>query len=507
MSLNNITFVLGQGGLGRPLPGQDHISGLIFYTGSLPSGFTTANRIKQIFSVGDAETLGIKADYNDATAASASYLFTAVGANGDTVNFKVIEPFGVIKDLGTYVKQTGDSTATLLAQSVAALINSGTLAHGYAATATAGTLTLAAPKSLGVFLNTNTPLSVNIVGTIAGTLTGFSGGSASKQAVWHYHISEYFRVQPQGVLYLSFFAVPGAYNFSEIASVQNFANGAVRQIGIYKDGSAFAAGDLTAIDIQCKLSVSAHKELIGILGADISGIADISTMTDLSTMTANTASVDISQDGGAQGAALYKAYGKSITSLGAILGAISLAAVHEDIAWVGKYNMSDGTELDVPAFANGVLLSDPSISDSLLSQLQNYRYIFLRKFVGYAGSFWNEDAAACSLTSDYAFISNNRTIQKATRGVYSSLIPSLNSPIQLNADGTLSDVSTAYFTGLAEINLIQMLRDGELSAQKVAINPAQNVLSTGKLVITVNLVPMGVARNIIVNIGFNVSIQ
>jgi len=32
MSLPNITFIKGQGGLGRPLPGQDYISGLLFYT-------------------------------------------------------------------------------------------------------------------------------------------------------------------------------------------------------------------------------------------------------------------------------------------------------------------------------------------------------------------------------------------------------------------------------------------------------------------------------------------
>ena len=32
MALNDIIFVKGQGGLGRPLTGEDHISGLLFYT-------------------------------------------------------------------------------------------------------------------------------------------------------------------------------------------------------------------------------------------------------------------------------------------------------------------------------------------------------------------------------------------------------------------------------------------------------------------------------------------
>jgi hypothetical protein len=41
----------------------------------------------------------------------------------------------------------------------------------------------------------------------------------------------------------------------------------------------------------------------------------------------------------------------------------------------------------------------------------------------------------------------------------------------------------------------------------VVISSVQNVLSTGKIVVSVNIVPVGVARNIVVNIGFNVSIQ
>ena len=51
MSLNNINFIKGKGGLGRPLAGKDYISGLLFYTASLPSGFSTYNRMKMVFSV------------------------------------------------------------------------------------------------------------------------------------------------------------------------------------------------------------------------------------------------------------------------------------------------------------------------------------------------------------------------------------------------------------------------------------------------------------------------
>lgn len=506
MALNNINFVLGQGGLGRPLTGQDYISGLIYYSATLPSGFTTLNRIKQFFSVADAVAAGINNDYNDATAATGTYLVTTLGGVSDTIKITVAEPFSIVTTLCNYTKVAGDTTIALMGASIAAAINAGTLTHGYTASFVTATLTITAPKKFGIFLNTGTPIVVTITGTIAGTITQFTGGVTSKQAIWYYHISEFFRLQPQGALYVGFFAIPAPYTFTEITTMQTFANGNIRQIAIYKDSAAFASGDLTTIDGVCKANVTAHKEIIALYGGDISAVVDVSTLTDLSTLTANTVTAVIGQDGAGQGAFLYLTYGKSITTLGATLGAIAFAKVNESIAWIQKFNISNGTECDTIAFANGVLFTSATVTDSFLSTIQNLRYLFLRKFVGIAGSYFNENPTAITPSSSYAFIADNRTIQKATRGVYASLLPALNSPIILNADGTLTDQSAAYFVGLAEVNLIQMVRNSELSAQQVVINPTQNVLATGILVVSIKLVPTGTARNITVNIGFNVSI-
>ena len=87
MPLPNLTFIKGQGGLGRPLESLDHISGLVFYcaNGDLPSGFTTTTRERAIYSLEDAEDKGILGDYSDATASTATYLVTNVGADGDTI--------------------------------------------------------------------------------------------------------------------------------------------------------------------------------------------------------------------------------------------------------------------------------------------------------------------------------------------------------------------------------------------------------------------------------------
>lgn len=509
MSLNNITFNLGQGGLGRPLPGEDYISGLLFYTsGNLPSGFSSSNRIKQFFSLADAEAAGIVNTYSDETKATADYLVTTAGTNGDTVELKVTEPFSNVVSLGVYTKVSGDSTAANVATAIALVINSGTNTHGYTASVNSATVTITAKAGLGVFLNSGSPLTATYSAgaTLAGTITAFSGGVASKYAVWHYHISEYFRLQPQGNLYVGIYAVPSPYTFTEITTMQTYAGGKIRQIGVFKDSAAFASADITAIHNVCAANVAAHKEIIALYGADISGTADISTIADLSLLSANYCSAVISQDGGALGALLFYSTGKSVTTLGATLGAVAKAKVSHSIAWVAQFNISNGTECDVLAFANGVLFTHSSVTDSLLSTLQNKRYIFLRKFVGIAGSYFNENSTSIATTSDYAYISDNRTIQKATRGIYTSVLPALNSPITLNSDGTLSDEAVAYFEGLAQLPLNEMVRNGELSAFAVNVNTQQNVLSTGILVINVTLVQIATGRNITINIGYNVTI-
>ncbi len=508
MSLNNIVFVLGQGGLGRPLAGQDYISGFLAFTANLPSGFSANNRVRQFFSIGDAESAGILDNYADATAATGGITVTAIGADGDTLNLKVTEPGGVVVDLGTYTKTATETTVTLIAAAVKAIINANTITHGYTADNLAGVLTITAPKRLGVFLNSGSPLVATIVGTMTATTQAFSGGVASQQAVWHYHIKRYFDLQPKGQLYVGLYAVPGTYNYAEVTLMQTFANGTIRQIGVFKNVAPAAnGGDLTALDIVCKANQTAHKPLVGLIATDIKAVSDLTLLYDASQLQANTATPVISQDGGALGATLFLTTGKSITDLGALLGCVSLAAVSESVAWPQKFNISDGVENDVIAFANGQLFSSTSTTEGLLTLLQNYRYVFTRKFIGFAGTYFNEESTAIAVTSDYAYISNNRVIQKAMRGIYAGLVPALNSKITLNADGTLKDTTVAYFENLAEAPLIDMIRDGDLSAQDVVISTTQNVLSTGLLIITASLVPTGTARNIQVNIGFNVSIN
>lgn len=502
MPLNDITFVRGQGGLGRPLQGEDFISGLLIYNDNLPSGFASNDRVKAVYSLEQAEGLGIVDDYSDETQATGTVEITNVGSNGNTIAIKVAEPRGVVT-LATYTKVSGDATVTAVAGSIVTLINADTDVHGYTATNLAGVITITARTGLGVFLNSGTPITTVIVGSIAATITQFSGGVQSDLAVMHYHVSEFFRVQPKGILYIGIFDVPTTYTFEELQSMQNFADGKIRQAGVYLGSESLDTGHITAIQVQCTTLAGEQKPMSVVYAANAVG-DDVTDYTDLRTLNAPNVSVVIGQDGNGKGYDLFMASGYSISCLGATLGAVALSKVSECIAWVGKYNMSNGTELDVPAFTDGVKFKD--MATNAVSSLNTKKYIFLRKYINNAGTYFNDSHTATPDTSDYAYIENQRTIDKAIRGIYANLQPELNSPLVLNSDGTLQDVTVAYFENKAEINLQQMVRDGELSAFSVVINPAQNVLSTSTLIVTVQLLPIGTARQIQVNIGFTLSI-
>jgi len=59
MPLNELKFNKSTNGLGKQNISNDGISALVFYNDTLPSGFSTTDNIKAVFSLGQAEELGI----------------------------------------------------------------------------------------------------------------------------------------------------------------------------------------------------------------------------------------------------------------------------------------------------------------------------------------------------------------------------------------------------------------------------------------------------------------
>lgn len=513
MALPNINFVKSTSGLGRALPGTDYISAHLHYyaTGAtLPTGFTANDRIKKIFSVADAEALGINGNSLGETKAVAKLTIAGTPAAGDTATLTYAGIMGSVTFLSGYTLTTADAVSTTTAAAaLAAAINAGTQTHGFSATNSAAKLLVTTKAGEGIFPNSPaTAYSSTLTGGISASAwtqpTGTSDtvlGVASWIDTLYYHIVEYFRIQPKGQLYVGLYEEESSpYTFSAITTMQNFAMGEIKQISVFEKNVAFSAAQCAALQAIANANEAVYKPLQIILNAEISATASVASLVDLSTQTAPNVSVVIAQDGAAAGYKIYKATGKSVGSCGAMLGAVSLALVSESIAWVSKFNMALGTELDTIAFSNGQLYS--ALADSQFESLNNYAYVFLRKLTGIAGSYWSDSKTTVTPTSDYSTIENNRTYQKITRVVRANMLPALSSPLKVNADGTLTAATIGYFETLANNPLVQMEADGELSAHKIIINPAQDVLATSTLELTLQNVPLGVARIIKINVGF-----
>lgn len=496
---------------GAPLPGQDYVSGIIFYDNSLPTNWP-AGLIKECFSPQDAINGGLDGLGADATKSTMTYVVThgASGA-GDTVTIYVQEPINPLNTalnpnkvtLCAYTTVAGDTLIATLVTALTAAINQNTYLTGYTAVATLGTtITITARPGLGVFLNSGSPYSVVITGaTVTGTLTqNVIPGVASQWDIFYYHISEFFRMNANGILWV-YIAPTGSNAFNELTTLQNAASGSIRQVGIYRPDRAiltYSATDIATINTVANTLDGNKMPLSCLLVEDmsaLSGTAGLGTLLTLAGLNADWVSVNISQDGAAQGWALYQAYAKTISNLGALLGTISAIPVSADLAQpIPSNNISNDTENELPAFGNNVLFS--AATATLQTQLDNFRYIYTGTYVGYVGTYFNDSHCAIIQNSAYAWIEENRVQAKIERLLYQAYLPYLKSQLQLNGDGTLTNILVASLQSVGDNALLPMVQANELSAVSTQISPTQNITQQGGLVVTVNEINNPIARKI-----------
>lgn len=383
-----ITFVKGQGGLNRKLPGSDHISALIFYATIAPAGFAT-QRIQVVNDLLGAEALGI--------------------------------------------------------------------------------------------VNTE--------------------GAATDLQILHYHVSEFFRINPGAKLFIGLFDSPaGALTFAEIETVQNFAEGQIRNMAIWTK-KPFDTAQMVLIQGFLDTLDTQNKPISDVLfAADLSGTVTAALVTLREGVVAPKVSGILAQDGTGVGAALYSTAGYSITAVGAILGAVSKAKVSECIGWVEKFPMN-AVELDVPAFANGDLVKN--LTQPTIDAVDGKGYIFLLKYESDGQVYINDSHTAVVITSDYAYIEANRVMDKAIRQVRSALLPQLNAPVLVDPQsGKLAPEYVTHIENTGDSALEQMERDGELSGFQTFVDPDQDVLSTSQVEVAIVNVPIGVSRRFNVKISY-----
>lgn len=528
-------------GLDRRADRNTQITGMVFYTDSLPSGFTSDQREKQIFSIEQAEALGIVDDHSDETTATGGKVtITAAGAAGTIWTIKI----GTVV-IGEYTVVTDDDV-TDVAVGLCAAINLNSDKHLFSATNDAGAITLVAADGYGYALNATTG-AVTGVNSGAGTATivEFSGGAGSFLAIMHYQISEFFRFRPDGVLWVGIYD-EDTFDGTEIETLQNASGGVCRRIGVYAIHETLAASQLTICQAKAAALRLEHKNVQIVFVGDGKALT-LATLPNVSTLTAGKVSTNVSEDGNwltgiysisqpynagatvkwlnriykAQGTStgqpvwdttywreiaisLRDGFNKGITQFGAQLGVMALANLNESIGWVENFNLTEGDNLSVAGFVTGELFT--AVPKAQLDTLDAYHLVFTRNVQGVTGVFFQNSWTAESVTSDYSTIENNAVMDEAERLVYAAMAPKLNSPLFVNSDGTLSQSTIDVFQDLVETALDSLAITNEISAYKVTIDPTQNVLSSSKVVISFVIIPVGVARQIEINNSFTVKI-
>lgn len=295
--------------------------------------------------------------------------------------------------------------------------------------------------------------------------------------VLHYHLSEIYRTNPAVSLYVGIFAKPtgasDAYSFAELKTVQNFAGGRIRQIGVWCGDRNMSADDIVTLQGIGDTLEDQAAELSILYAPKVANIKQI---------TQDAAGI-----------------GKSrVSGLGTVLGLLSRAKVHQCIAWVRGFP----TGINVPAFGDGTLYRD--LDKALVEQLDKARYLFFVTQPGQTGSYMNDSHTMDEATSDYAAIESVRTMDKAVRGIRAKVVPDLAGNVYIDPEtGKLKSYSVSYLESLANQALEEMERNGELSGYKVAIDPEQKVMSTGRIEFVIENVASPVVRHFNIKIGFS----
>lgn len=186
-------------------------------------------------------------------------------------------------------------------------------------------------------------------------------------------------------------------------------------------------------------------------------------------------------------------------AVGTLAGRIASSPVQRNIGRVAT-----GALAPVQMYIGASLVDEAmSVVDTLYAK----GYITPRIYVGLPGYYLVDDHLAVASTDDYAHLTARRTVDKAARIAYVTMLQFLLDEIEVNTDGTMQQpVLKSWQASVERAINQQMTASGELSVVDGSgcsfyIDPSQNVLATSKVVGTLKVRPFGYGREIVVNIG------
>jgi hypothetical protein len=336
----------------------------------------------------------------------------------------------------------------------------------------------------------------------------------------HHHIDRLFARNPSAEIHLMALAQTVTLaNMLDIANVNNAKkllkdqNGRIKLLGVIRNPAADYTPTLTTgLDAEVLAAIPKAQQLVDqeaaefrycsivIEGRSYNGTA--ANAADLRALDAEGVSVVIAADSTISGSdARYAGY----AAVGDFLGMLSKAAVSQDCGeMIEEFNLVDaGNDF----YTNVGLSSNAKIetmAEASLTTLDEKGYIFAERAAGLPGAWFNDTHTCTLLTSDYAYIENNRTIDKIINLARIALLPAVKS--RLKADettGLLSDASRGNLEDIAKDSIESMKTDGDISGGIDAwIDPNTDVLAGEDIEVELTTIPIPIGRKISLAVGF-----
>ncbi len=204
-------------------------------------------------------------------------------------------------------------------------------------------------------------------------------------------------------------------------------------------------------------------------------------------------------------AAIYNGY----AAVEDVARLIALAALSQNIGEnIELFNLNDEAEgvFSTCGLSNNKTLAEMSDTDP--NTLHATGAIFGEIVPGLNGFYLNDAFTCTSLTSDYAYIENNRVIMSALEAARIKLLPHVNSRIKIDpTNGQMTDTDRSGLEDIASGAVDAKMNAGKDNADisgnaDAWIDPATNLLTGDKLIVKLSMIPLAIGREIELSVGF-----
>lgn len=355
---------------------------------------------------------------------------------------------------------------------------------------------------------------------------GFTAAyDANEENLVNHHVAEFFRLAPNGTLYL----IPVAEGqtqqamFSTTVQALLRANSDIKVLafanGSYANGTTEAAVQTIVDSLRSEFLFIDAVLLEGTGSAfETTGVDNaISAYPDLRTLACPNVSVVIAQDPVQD--TVMGTTDNHFAAMGAVLGMLAARNVAENLGSVdieNKPNYAKGqndfpltqvspVRFETAKLSNGQDVS--SLTQAEIASLTAKGYIFAASYLSYSGVFFNNSPTCVEAASDYAYIENNRIWNKAARGIRTALLPRVGSRLETDAtSGFLLNSTAAFLENKAGEPLETMKSSGEITDYDVYVNPEQTPDASTALVVKAKVAINRIVHEFTVDVGIAYSL-